>query len=281
MAEKKQFRIGIVGGMGPRSSLLLEERIIEATPATTDQEHLEVLHFSNPHIPNRTESLARDGGASFVKEIIKAAQTVERAGATIIVIPCHTTHARFEAIEKAVRVPVMNMVKETLSYIAETFPHAKRIGLIATDGTVRERVFERWLPHPAARILTPATASQKRTMEIIIALKAGAPPKKAAKELRLVITELDEAGAEVVVLGCTDLSILVHELQSARIPLIDPLYVVAGRLVAAAETANHRSFYASTQTRLGPHRRPLEPHPRRTSASLALLRGSGSHRDSD
>lgn len=226
----RPFRIGIIGGVGPRASVLLEQLIIEATPATRDQDHLEVVHFSNPQIPDRTTSLERDGGTSFVAELVRSARLLERAGATVLIIPCHTTHARFREIEAAVTVPIVNLVAETLTWIRETHPTARAIGLLATDGTIRERVYEQWLPRDF-RMVTPAAPFQKQIMETIYDIKARGPSAHSQKVVRTICKALDEQGADVVVLGCTELSLLSLELGRSTLPVVDPLRIVAARLV--------------------------------------------------
>src|SRR3989344_2637505 len=91
---KNNFRIGILGGMGPMAGVALQKLIIEYTPASKDQDHIQVLCFTNPHIPDRTKSLKEDGGAKFLAAVAASTQVLEKAGVHCIVIPCNTSHAR-------------------------------------------------------------------------------------------------------------------------------------------------------------------------------------------
>ena len=90
------YRIGIVGGMGPMAGVYLQQLIIEATPAERDQDHFEVVCFTNPHVPERMRSLAEDGGRRYAEAVRASARLLVHAGATHIVIPCNTAHARLE-----------------------------------------------------------------------------------------------------------------------------------------------------------------------------------------
>ena len=85
-ADGKRVRdhiIGILGGMGPEATLDLYRHIINLTPAVRDQDHIRVLIFSNPKIPDRTEAITA-GGTSPVSDLIESAKLLERSGAGII-----------------------------------------------------------------------------------------------------------------------------------------------------------------------------------------------------
>ena len=53
---KKHFRIGILGGMGPEAGILLQSLILRETPAEKDQDHIEAVTYTNPHVPDRTRT---------------------------------------------------------------------------------------------------------------------------------------------------------------------------------------------------------------------------------
>src|SRR3989338_5962358 len=136
------FRIGIIGGMGPLAGVLLQRLIIEATPATKDQDHIQVVCFTNPKIPDRTLSLQKDGGASFLKGLIESGKLLADSGVDMIAIPCNTAHAKAEALQKYLSCPVINMISLSAEYIARNFPEVKRIGILATDGTLATELYQ-------------------------------------------------------------------------------------------------------------------------------------------
>ena len=230
MPENKKFRLGILGGMGPEAGVLLQQLIIRATPAQTDQDHIAVVTFTNPHIPDRTRSLAEDGGASYLQAVIESIHLLERCDVDMILMACNTAHARLPEIQAAAQTPILNMVglaKERIEAVDG------KVAILATDGTVGNGLFE--LPDNPAKTLRPSPAQQKDVMAFIHAVKAGAPSMELIEPLKAIIDSLRTQGATAFLLGCTELSVL-HDLLIKRCdgPIIDPLRLAALRVVRSA-----------------------------------------------
>ena len=235
-AKNKRFRVGILGGMGPLAGVRLQQLIIEATPATRDQEHLEVVCFTNPHIPDRTESLACNNGSAYLASLISSARILESTGVTTIVIPCNTAHARLESLQKNISIPVLDMISLALESIAASCQGRARIGLLATDGTLRERVYENLGDKHGFSFVLPNSADQQRLMTTIYDIKGG--KKNGVRNTIMgIASRLVSRGADAMLFGCTELSLYAkHNMFSMlSVPLIDPLRVVAHKLVALAQ----------------------------------------------
>ena len=80
---------GIVGGMGPLATIELMRLVMEETPATCDQEHIPLLVYSNPQVPDRTKAILGEG-PSPVNALIESSQLLEKARATFLAFPCNT-----------------------------------------------------------------------------------------------------------------------------------------------------------------------------------------------
>lgn len=231
----RQFCLGILGGMGPLAGTLLQRRLVEATPARCDQDHIPVLHLCDPTVPDRTASLREDGGRAVAKRLAAHAKTLQAAGATAIAIACHTAHAVHADVAEAVRIPVLHLPKATARRLA-TRPNAA-VGILATDGTLAHRIFHDALRREGLDPISPPAAIQKRTMDLIYGIKSSPHPTEAhAVELVRLIERLKSQGAAAVVLGCTELSI--HADTAADDPaVVDPLKVIAADIVALAHEA--------------------------------------------
>ena len=107
--------IGILGGMGPRATVDLFEKIILNTPATKDQDHLHILINNNPQIPSRVEVFMNER-VNPLSALIQSASVLEKAGADFIIMPCHTAHIWIEELQKSTSVPFYNMIENTVSY---------------------------------------------------------------------------------------------------------------------------------------------------------------------
>jgi aspartate racemase len=224
------FRIGIAGGMGPLAGVYLQQLIIEATPARTDQDHFQVVCFTNPHVPERMRSLAEDGGSRYADAVRATALLLASAGATHIVIPCNTAHARLAEIQRGVDVPIVNMVGLAVRELLERHGGGHRIGLLATIGTRNERVYEKAVPDAPLKWMVPDDGDQRRVSEAILAIKVN-EGRRVTGDLLDVAQRLVRRGAGILMVGCTELSMCLDALDPAGVPLVDPLRIVARHLV--------------------------------------------------
>ncbi len=222
-------RIGIVGGMGPLAGVYFQKLIIEATPAKKDQDHLEVICYTNSSIPDRTVSLLENGGRGFVDAITKTLCTLGDAGATLAAIPCITAHARILDISNNSPVPVLNVIHAFENYVLDKYGVGAVVGVLATNGTVNERIFEM---SGNVRCAYPSPESQREVMELILDIKAGMGLLKAADQLLSCVKFFEEKNIDVVVLGCTEFSLCFEYIKDrSDIPVVDPLQIAAQEIV--------------------------------------------------
>lgn len=234
-ALTKPLCIGVIGGMGPMAGVELQRLIVVMTPAKRDAEHIPVICVTDPAIPDRTKSLLHDGGKQYVFAIQKIARALEAMGTNIIAIPCNTAHARLKIIQEAVSIPIADMISLTCAAIKARCGKTAKVGLLATDGTLVENVYEKTASALGASFLwkLPAKKNQKKIMEIIYAVKTG-QARNVAENIKTQIRLLKNNGAEVVVLGCTELSLYfetVNDIFPQEIEIIDPLRILAKQLV--------------------------------------------------
>ncbi|OGZ69798.1 MAG: hypothetical protein A3D44_02975 [Candidatus Staskawiczbacteria bacterium RIFCSPHIGHO2_02_FULL_42_22] len=228
--EKGNYRIGIVGGMGPMAGVALQQLIIENTPAPRDQDHIEVVCFTNPRIPDRTKSLKEDRGEKFTKAIVDSIQILQKTGVNCILMPCNTAHVRFDQIQKAVPIPIINIIDATFRELRGL--NALTVGLLATNGTINSKIFDN---SKNVKIITPTSQEQKKVTKIIYQIKSGKyDNKQIASSIDSLIEKLTARGAEAIILGCTELSLYFPLLKSNRV--VDPLTLLAKEAVDMART---------------------------------------------
>jgi aspartate racemase len=224
------FRIGIVGGMGPQAGVHLQQLIIEATPAQRDQDHFQVVCFTNPQVPERMRSLAEDGGRRYAEAVRASARLLVGAGVTHIVIPCNTAHARLAEIRDGVDVPIVNMVELALQALVDEHGRDRPVGLLATVGTIDQGVYQNGLAGVALDWVLPDEPDQRRVSEAILAVKVNEGSRVGA-DLLTVARTLVGRGARVILVGCTELSMCLDVLRPAGVPLVDPMRILARHLV--------------------------------------------------
>ncbi|MEK9200791.1 MAG: amino acid racemase [Patescibacteria group bacterium] len=227
--SKNKKVVGIIGGMGPLATIELQRFILEYTPARRDQDHIQVIIHNNPQIPDRTLSLLENGGESFIKEVVATGKKLIESGATVLCMPCSTAHARFREIQSQLSKPLIDMVKLTVDEITNR-QLSQPIIILATDGSIKEKVFTATFTKNRISYILPNIIEQKKIMKIIYDIKAG---KKTSlvKSLRNFIKKKNLTDSCSVLLGCTELGLCENELQDIGVPLINPLRIL-GRYIA-------------------------------------------------
>ncbi|MCX8168636.1 MAG: amino acid racemase [Candidatus Methanomethylicia archaeon] len=224
--------IGILGGLGPEATAELFFRIIKITPAKRDQDHIPIIIFNNPKVPDRTAAILY-GGENPLIELIKTAQKLEKAGVDFIIMPCNTAHYYYDELKSSVKIPFLNMIELTVKRIVRIYPNIKSVGLIATTGTIKSGLYQRYLDNYGIKAIIPSDEDQEVVMRgIYNGVKAG--NLNLGRNLLLkVANKLIGMGAELIILGCTEVSIAIKS-EDLSIPIIDPLQVLAEEAVKYA-----------------------------------------------
>ena len=228
MSEKKV--IGILGGMGPLATADLFRKITEHTAASCDQDHPRVCIDSNTNIADRTAALLH-GGADPVPEMVKSARRLASIGAELLIMPCNTAHNFYDAVAASVSIPVLHMIAITRDALKAR--GIKCAGLLATDGTVQTGIYQRTFGGSGIELLTPDIADQSAVMDIIYnGVKAGDLAHDAAA-FRAACEHLLARGADVLILGCTELP-PAFDIYHLDYPNIDPTLELALAAIRAA-----------------------------------------------
>ena len=214
--------LGILGGLGPMSGIRFCELITAHTRADRDQEHLNLLLSSRATTPDRTDFILGRSAENPVPVMIEEVNKLIGAGADLIAIPCNTAHHFYDEIAAAASVPVINIIDRTAEFCR--FRGLTRVGVLATEGTAASGAYKAVLEQEGMEYMTCSAEDQAIISHVIYEkIKKGLPPDITAFEQ--VADRLRKAGAEAVILGCTELSLLKHYNPSSD--YIDSLEVLA------------------------------------------------------
>ena len=203
--------IGIIGGMGPLATYDLAEKILDNTVADCDQDNIPVLIDCNTRIADRTAAILH-GGADPRPEMKKSAKRLEEAGADVLIMACNTAHYFYNDICECISIPVL---------------HMPRAGVLATDGTCQSGVYGNALKEAGIKPVYPSEEKQKIIMSLIYDhVKAGIMDFSDL-DIDSVISEMQEKGAEVLILGCTELPMAFDIIGQTVLPAVDPTEVLA------------------------------------------------------
>lgn len=198
-------KLGVIGGLGPMATALFLQMVVEMTEADRDQEHIEMFIHHCPQIPDRTGFILGKSTENPAPALIESGVKLAEQGADMIVIPCVTSTYFYEEISRQIPVPVLNIVTEIRRYLYEHQIHS--VGLMATSGTVQSGLFQQAFSDGGCRLILPSEERQEDVMHLIYNnIKANKAPEM--ERFENVVKELKNAGAEVIILGCTELSVI-------------------------------------------------------------------------
>ena len=222
--EQKRKTLGVIGGMGPEATSYYYENVIAHTKASRDQEHIDMVILSHAAMPDRTEAIISGNSRRLINMLCNDARTLETLGVSNIAITCNTSHYFYDHIQRATRVPVINMIEESVSYAVRDFEDVKRVGIMATVGSINSKIY-----HIALRKagVTPVKLSEERQKDVMSLIyddvKAGKPGDR--RKFDRVVSEFMRKGCDVIILACTELSVFKgkHDVPSICLDAMDVL----------------------------------------------------------
>ena len=221
--------LGILGGVGPLATMLIGEIIVRLTKATCDQQHIHTIIDNDTSIPDRTAYILGYSDNNPVPAMQQNAKKLASVGVDLLIIPCNTAHSFYEDICAASPIPILHMIVQTAKRANER--NAQRVGILATDGTVKSGVYQSALQQfNLEPILPPADIQAQVTSVIYDYVKAG---KTVTMDIWKKIEDaMCDLQCDCIILGCTELSIVNRELQLQHM-YIDSLVVLAEAAIVA------------------------------------------------
>lgn len=219
--------IGILGGMGPGAGVYFKQLVVSATPATQDQEHIPMVLYTNPQIPDRSLAIATDTRFQFISAVCDSLQKLEQFGVSEIFIPCNTSFVGYNKYQNAVSVPIYHLPNETVRQLDDM--SVGETLLLATQGTYDAGVYN---SSAATKVYYPEPSVQALTHALIMAVKAS--DVSAQQELFQELLEALPKSVKSVVLGCTELSMLADQFRMNKqcASFLDPLELAADYIVS-------------------------------------------------
>ena len=222
-------KLGVIGGMGPMATQLFYKKIIEMTDAKSDQEHVDMIILNHASMPDRTAAIKNNQTEDVFLKLLEDAKMLCENGVCSIAIPCNTSHYFWEDLQKEIDVPIINMVRETVLSIKESKPGIKKIGLLATDGTVFAGIYNKECEKAGIECVIPDEDAQKIVMDIIYnQIKKGETGN--IEDFDKVDIYLKKSGCEAAILACTELSCFKdnHELTDFY---VDAMHVLCEKAI--------------------------------------------------
>jgi aspartate racemase len=208
MKHTRPRTIGVLGGMGPLATVDFLHKVIAATPATCDQEHVPLIVHQVPQIPDRSSAILA-GNDGPLEPMLAGLQRLARAGAEAVAIPCNTAHYWYEPLTKQQQLPILHIAEATRQELQRAAVSGCRIAVLATRGTHRAGIYSSRLGEQFEQLAIDE-AVQVLVDEAIAGVKAGRSDvgARAAGE---AANRLLASGADRLILGCTELPVALRD----------------------------------------------------------------------
>jgi len=217
---------GVIGGMGPEATVDFLRRIVAATPARDDEDHIRVLVDNNPKIPSRLAHLVLGTGEDPAPVLTAMARGLQAQGADFLAVPCNTAHHYLPQIAVSVSIPVLDMVALAIAGL----PAARRIGMLASPAVQKVGLYARRLQEAGCGAVFPDAQGEARMLGVIRAVKAGNVTAQHRRDYAQVAAALE---ADAYLIACTELSVLGAP-DGLRKPAVDALDALVAETVARA-----------------------------------------------
>ncbi len=222
--------IGILGGMGTQAGLDFCNKLAMINRGKIDQEYPIFLLYNKSDIPGRPESIsihAKSSSDSFgrpknlikynkvLKSLIVGCLSLQKSKCKFIVIPCNTAHYWYEDLTKKVKIPIINMPQEVFFQTKKECKKDSKIGLLATEGTLKTGVYNRFFDSDF-KIITPKISLQKESVNKAIKYVKMGKVKEAEKAIKPAVNYLIKMRCKKIILGCTELPIAIFAFKSFK-----------------------------------------------------------------
>ena len=199
-------KLGVIGGMGPQATSVFFEKLIENTEAERDQDHIDMLILNHATLPDRTKVILEGRSELFLDAVANDFKLLELAGVANIAIPCNTSHYFYDEMQQMTTVNIINMVDETVKEIHGRYGDGSKIGILATNGTIRTGIYRTSCDSYGMKLYEPEPSLQQKVMDIIyndVKAQKNVDPSKLESLIHHLIYEEQ---CQCVILACTELS---------------------------------------------------------------------------
>ena len=222
--------IGILGGMGTQAGLDFCNKLAILYRGKIDQEYPLFLLYNKSNIPGRPESIgiqtknlsnksnnktSEKKYALVLKSLLNGCEILKKSKCKFIVIPCNTAHYWFDDLQKKINLPIINMPQEVFKYTLKKCKKQSKIGLLATEGTLKTGVYNKFFDKDY-NLIYPTNINQEFSVNKAIKLVKMGKVKEANKIIKPAINYLIKKKCKKIILGCTELPIAIFAFKSFK-----------------------------------------------------------------
>jgi|TARA_B110000914_G_scaffold179154_1_gene161097 aspartate racemase len=246
--------IGILGGMGTQAGLDFCNKLAMLNRGKIDQEYPLFILYNKSNIPGRPESIGLHAKTlstlpekpkniikynKVLKSLLVGCRSLEKSGCKFIVIPCNTAHYWYKDLQNKIKIPIINMPKEVFKYTKKNCKKKSKIGLLATEGTLKTQIYSK-LFEKDFFIIKPTENLQKKSVNQAIKYVKMGNIKLAEKAIKPAINYLLKLKCKKIILGCTELPIAIFAFKSFKNIKISKIFLDPNLILAVSSMARYK-----------------------------------------
>ena len=251
--------IGILGGMGTQAGLDFCNKLAVLYRGKVDQDYPLFILYNKSNVPGRPESIGiytkkltnkikskKNKGKyqSVLKSLIEGCQVLKKSKCKFIVIPCNTAHYWYDDLKKKVSLPIINMPKEVFDYTKNKCKTNSKIGLLATEGTIKTGIYNKFFDKKF-NIISPNSSIQNNSVNKAIRLVKMGKVKEANGIIKSAINYLNKKKCKKIILGCTELPIAIFAFKSIKTIKSSKIFLDPNLILANAAMRRYHKNNAS------------------------------------
>lgn len=214
--------LGLIGGLGPKASNNFCNRLVNNKIVTKEQEHIPFILFSEPNFEDRTYAILTNKIQNITNKLNNTINLLKQCNVTHIIMLCNTIHFWIPYID-ILNVKLINMIQLTNQYFTNNF--FKKSILFSTIGTYNTNIYKTYFNDK--QIIYPIDNDKQKIMDIIYNCKISSSDDENINSLKnLIISFKQKYNFDCIILGCTELSLLLENITTiSNIHIIDPFDV--------------------------------------------------------
>jgi len=229
LSMDKPQAIGILGGMGPEATILLQRKLMEAVPAQDDSDHIPLLIDMNTQVPSRIAHLIEGTGDDPSPVLSAMALRLQDAGAAALAMPCNTAHHYAKAITDTVSIPLLNMVEVAATHAADVVGKGGSVGMLGSPAVRKTKLFENAMTAHNINVIWPK--HDDCMLDAIRMIKSDGPCAGAREIMLVASNELDAAGADLQFIACSEFSLIVDSV-APNAKIVDTVDLLVDAILA-------------------------------------------------
>ncbi|KRK97804.1 aspartate racemase [Secundilactobacillus odoratitofui DSM 19909 = JCM 15043] len=224
----------IIGGMGTEATETYLHQLNERTPAQRDQDYLDYILVNHATVPDRTAYIKDHSQPNPLPTLLDDIKKQSQLGPDFFALPCNTAHYFYDDLQAATDIPILHMPREAVKSIKTTYPNARKIGLIATEGTIYDHIYDHEILNAGYEFAAPSQSVQEQTNRLIYDNIKDNNVVDRQLYHGLVQQMFDETHCDALVLGCTELSLAQDREPVTDKPMVDSQSILVDRSLELA-----------------------------------------------